>query len=92
MKKRILFVDDDAMVLQGLQLMLRSMRSEWEMEFVDNAEAALRSLSQKPFDVIVSDMRMPRNQRGRAAGGGHETAPQHRALDSLWLCGQGPDP
>ncbi len=60
MKKRILFVDDEAMVLQGLQRMLRSMRAEWEMEFVESAEAALRLLAQKPFDVIVSDMRMPR--------------------------------
>src|SRR5580698_11377923 len=60
MKKRILFVDDEAMVLQGLQRMLRSMRSEWEMEFVDSAEAALRLLEEKPFDVVVSDMRMPR--------------------------------
>jgi HD-like signal output (HDOD) protein/CheY-like chemotaxis protein len=60
MKKRILFVDDEAMILQGLQRMLHSMRSEWEMEFVESAEAALRLLEQKPFDVIVSDMRMPR--------------------------------
>jgi HD-like signal output (HDOD) protein len=60
MKKRILFVDDEAMILQGLQRMLRSMRAEWEMEFVEGAEAALRLLVQKPFDVIVSDMRMPR--------------------------------
>jgi CheY-like chemotaxis protein len=60
MKKRILFVDDEAMILQGLQRMLRSMRAEWEMEFVESAEAALRLLDQKPFDVIVSDMRMPR--------------------------------
>jgi HD-like signal output (HDOD) protein/CheY-like chemotaxis protein len=60
MKKRILFVDDEAMILQGLQRMLRSMRADWEMEFVDGAEAALRLLGQKPFDVIVSDMRMPR--------------------------------
>jgi len=40
--------------------MLRSMRAEWEMEFVESAEKALRLLDQKPFDVIVSDMRMPR--------------------------------
>jgi HD-like signal output (HDOD) protein/CheY-like chemotaxis protein len=59
MKKRILFVDDEAMILQGLQLMLRSMRAEWEMQFVESPEAALRLLDQKPFDVIVSDMRMP---------------------------------
>jgi putative nucleotidyltransferase with HDIG domain len=60
MKTRVLFVDDEAMVLQGLQRMLRSMRAEWEMEFVENGEAALGLMAQKPFDVIVSDMRMPR--------------------------------
>jgi HD-like signal output (HDOD) protein/CheY-like chemotaxis protein len=48
------------MVLQGLQRMLRSMRAEWELEFVESAEAALQLLDQKPFDVIISDMRMPR--------------------------------
>ena len=34
MKKRILFVDDDPNVLQGLQRMLRPMRHEWEMPAV----------------------------------------------------------
>jgi HD-like signal output (HDOD) protein/CheY-like chemotaxis protein len=58
-KKRILFVDDEAMILQGLQLMLRPMRADWEMEFVESAEAALHLFEKKPFDVIVSDMRMP---------------------------------
>ena len=60
MNKRILFVDDEPLILQGLRRMLRSMRAEWDMEFVDSGEAALRLLDQKPFDVIVSDMRMPR--------------------------------
>jgi HD-like signal output (HDOD) protein/CheY-like chemotaxis protein len=60
MKKRILFVDDEAMALTGLERMLRCMRQEWEMEFVESAGAALRLMDQKPFDVIVSDMRMPR--------------------------------
>lgn len=60
MKKRILFVDDEVMILHALQRMLRSMREEWEMQFVESAEAALGLLGQTPFDVIVSDMRMPR--------------------------------
>ncbi|HEY3857496.1 MAG TPA: response regulator [Verrucomicrobiae bacterium] len=59
MKKKILFVDDESMVLDGLRRMLRSMRTEWDMEFVASGEAALRLLAEKPFDVIVSDMRMP---------------------------------
>jgi HD-like signal output (HDOD) protein len=59
MKKRILFVDDEALVLQGLQRMLRPMRTEWEMAFVDSGAQALELMAQGPFDVVVSDMRMP---------------------------------
>lgn len=59
MKHRILFVDDDAMVLAALQRMLRPMRSEWEMEFLDSGAKALQRMREQPFDVILSDMRMP---------------------------------
>lgn len=59
MKKRILFVDDEVMILQGLQRMLRPMREEWEMEFIDSGAKALERMRPAPFDVVVSDMRMP---------------------------------
>ncbi len=39
--------------------MLRSMRHEWEMSFAENGAQALQILGERPFDVIVSDMRMP---------------------------------
>jgi HD-like signal output (HDOD) protein len=58
-KKRILFVDDESLVLQGLQRVLRHMRNEWEMEFVDSGAKALERMAQADFDVVVSDMRMP---------------------------------
>ena len=58
-KKRVLFVDDEPLVLQGLQRMLRSMRGEWEMEFVDGGAKALELMRKRNFDVVVSDMRMP---------------------------------
>lgn len=57
--KRLLFVDDEDNVLNGLQRMLRPMRHEWEMQFVASGEEALRTLAHAPFDVVVSDMRMP---------------------------------
>jgi len=57
--KRILFVDDEPLVLQGLHRMLRSQRHEWEMEFADNAAKALERMALASFDVIVSDMCMP---------------------------------
>lgn len=59
MKTRILFVDDEPHILHGLNRMLYGMRDEFDMEFVDSGEKALDLLSRKPFDVIVSDMRMP---------------------------------
>src|SRR5580704_15475062 len=57
--KRILFVDDEPLILQGLQRMLRGQRREWTMEFAENAEQALAQMEKAAFDVVVSDMRMP---------------------------------
>lgn len=59
MKKRILFVDDEANVLMGLRRLLHSYRHEWDMEFVNSGQEALETLASAPFDVIVTDMRMP---------------------------------
>ncbi len=58
-KKQILFVDDEPNILKGLQRMLRTMRHEWDMAFVESGSKALELLSRGSFDVIVSDMRMP---------------------------------
>src|SRR5258708_5867146 len=58
-KTRILFVDDEAFVLEGLQRMLRHLRAEWEMVFAESGSKALELMGQNPFDVVVSDMRMP---------------------------------
>jgi HD-like signal output (HDOD) protein len=59
MSKRILFVDDEPMVLAGLQRSLRSMQAEWKMVFVNGGAQALKEMAQEPFDIIVTDMRMP---------------------------------
>jgi HD-like signal output (HDOD) protein/ActR/RegA family two-component response regulator len=58
-KKRILFVDDEPKVLEGLQRMLRSMRHEWDMAFAGGGAEALEMLKNGTFNVIVTDMRMP---------------------------------
>ena len=39
--------------------MLRPQRHEWEVAFAPSGEAALALMEAAPFDVIVSDMRMP---------------------------------
>ncbi len=57
--KRILFVDDEPNVLHGLERMLRRLRQEWHMEFAEGGSKALNCLANSPFDVVMTDMRMP---------------------------------
>ena len=57
--KSILFVDDEPRILDGLRRMLRGMRGEWDMHFAESGAAALELLAQAPFEVLVTDMRMP---------------------------------
>lgn len=58
-RKRVLFVDDEVNVLQGLRRLLHPLRQEWDMTFVESGAAALAHLAEAPVDVVVSDMRMP---------------------------------
>jgi HD-like signal output (HDOD) protein/CheY-like chemotaxis protein len=57
--KRILFVDDEPMILQGIQHSLRGMRAEWEVSLANSGAEALETMAQAPFDVVITDMRMP---------------------------------
>jgi HD-like signal output (HDOD) protein/CheY-like chemotaxis protein len=59
MKKRILFVDDEPMVLQGIQRSLRSMREEWDIDFAEGGEEAQEYLAREAYDVVLTDMMMP---------------------------------
>lgn len=56
---RILFVDDEKNVLEGLKRMLYSLRNQWEMDFVSSGAEALQHLAQSSFDVLVTDVQMP---------------------------------
>jgi CheY-like chemotaxis protein len=57
--RHVLFVDDEARLLDGLKRSLRPIRDAWDMTFVTSGEEALATLAQARFDVLVSDMRMP---------------------------------
>jgi HD-like signal output (HDOD) protein len=57
--KTILFVDDEARILSGLQRALRPQRSVWNMLFANSGDEALAMLAGTPTDVVVSDFRMP---------------------------------
>lgn len=57
--KRILFVDDEPRVLDGLKRMLYPFRNEWKMVFVSTGPEALQQLAESEFDVLMTDVRMP---------------------------------
>ncbi len=59
MKKSILFVDDEPNILDGIQRMIRTKRGEWDVAFAGSGPEALRRMEERPFDLVVSDMRMP---------------------------------
>jgi putative nucleotidyltransferase with HDIG domain len=85
MKRRILFVDDEPMVLNGLQRTLRKMRQDWDMTFASSGQEALDVLAKNPMDVLVSDLRMPEMDGGRLLA---EVKKQHPHVVRIILSGQ----
>lgn len=57
--KRILFVDDEQKVLDGLSRMLYAYRGRWQMMFANSGRQALKLLDESEFDLLVTDVRMP---------------------------------
>lgn len=58
--KRIAFIDDDNRILDGIKRMLRRERQRWDMSFFESAECFLAAHEKQTFDVVISDMRMPK--------------------------------
>ena len=83
--KKLLFVDDEQMVLNGLRRALHDMRHEWEMTFVDNAAEALQVLETADFDAIISDIRMPVMDGAQLL---EEVKERHASVMQIVLSGQ----
>ena len=74
MKDRVLFVDDEPNVLDGIR---RQLRNRVELETATSAAAGLDIIhKQGPFAVVVSDMRMPEMDGARFLAQVNEIAPQ----------------
>lgn len=56
---RVLFVDDEPRVLEGLANLLFDEAEDWDLLFAADGHRALAILDQEPVDVLVTDMRMP---------------------------------
>lgn len=73
-KDRVLFVDDEPNVLDGIR---RQLRNRVEIETANSAAAGLDIIkAQGPFAVVVSDMRMPEMDGARFLAKVNEIAPQ----------------
>ena len=56
---RVLFVDDEPLLLRSLERTLRVQKLGWQTRLVDSAGAALEALAAEPVDVVITDLRMP---------------------------------
>ena len=59
MKQRILFVDDDERLLEMYRLVFEQEQEDWDIGFAHGPRQALEMMEEHPFDVVISDMRMP---------------------------------
>lgn len=57
--KRILLVDDEPNVLEGIERMLFPMRKQWQVTTACGGVEALQKMKEDGFDIVISDMRMP---------------------------------
>ncbi len=55
-KKRLMFVDDELHVLEGLRRTLKERRHEWDMTFVTNPYEALVELQETSYEVLILDI------------------------------------
>lgn len=56
---RIIFVDDEGYVLDGLRRMLHSRANTWDMLFITDPREALKTVEASFCNIVVSDLRMP---------------------------------
>lgn len=58
--RRILFVDDDELILRSVERVLRRAAREagWELCFANDGEAALQEMARSPVEVLLADANM----------------------------------
>ena len=73
---KVLFVDDEPRVLEALERSLFQLDVEWQASFANSGPAAIIELAREPYDVIVSDMRMPGMDGAALLGHARDHHPQ----------------
>lgn len=57
MRKKILIVDDDAMNLRMIEVILK--KKDYDVKKADSGQAALALLKEEPVDLVLLDVEMP---------------------------------
>jgi YesN/AraC family two-component response regulator len=57
--QRVLCIDDDPYVLEGLRRLVHPLAHAWTFTFTTNGHDALTLLACAPFDIVVTDIVMP---------------------------------
>lgn len=85
-KRRILIADDEARVLLILYESLKKLGHEYEISTAHNGQEALQLALDRPFDLVITDLRMP-------GMGGVELARTIKAskpdTDFIWITAYG---
>ena len=58
-KPKVLFIDDDERLLQGLQRALKKHSDQWELRFAGSASEALEQMAGAEIDAVVLDLGLP---------------------------------
>ena len=76
MTERIMLVDDEPNVFEGLRRAFRRLRPDWEVEMFADPLQALKRARSALFDVFVSDFRMPMMNGVEFLTGAREVQPE----------------
>ena len=77
--KRVLFVDDEPRVLDGIENVMFDHMDTWDVFRANDGQQALQMMATHAFDVLVTDMQMPQM-------GGEELLERARALYPWMIC------
>ena len=83
-RRKILFVDEDTNVLEGLRRSFRDLRREWALAFAKSGKEAMEILRRVPFDAVISDITVPGMEGGQLL---QEVMEKHPSVVRIVLAG-----
>lgn len=57
--KKLLFVDDEPLFLEGIKRLLRKHKDQWQTATAGSCDQALQMVEQESYDLVLSDINMP---------------------------------